>query len=90
VSEEVASEMAIGIQRLTGSDWALSTTGIAGPDGGTDEKPIGTIWVSVADSDGVYSQKLALDGNRSEIRDRTVLEALSMLLERLSDDDEDL
>jgi len=90
VSEEVASEMAIGIQRLTGSDWALSTTGIAGPDGGTDEKPIGTIWVSVADSDGVYSQKLALDGNRSEIRDRTVLEALFMLLDRLSDDDEDL
>ena len=90
VSEEVASEMALGIQRLTGSDWALSTTGIAGPDGGTDEKPVGTVWVSVADSDGVYSQKLELDGTRSEIRDCTVVEALSMLLERLSDDDDDL
>ena len=86
VSEEVASEMALGIQRLTGSDWAVSTTGIAGPDGGTEEKPVGIIWVSVADSFGVFSQKLSLDGRRSEIRDRTVIEALSMLLERLSHD----
>ena len=90
VSEEVASEMALGIQRLTGSDWAVSTTGIAGPDGGTEEKPVGTVWVSVADSVGVFSQKLSLDGRRSEIRDRTVIEALSMLLERLSHDDDAL
>jgi PncC family amidohydrolase len=90
VSEEVASEMALGIQRLTGSDWALSTTGIAGPDGGSEEKPVGTVWVSVADSAGVYSQKLVLDGDRSSIRQRTVFEALSMLLERLSDADDDL
>ena len=90
VSEEVASEMALGIQRLTGSDWAVSTTGIAGPDGGTEDKPVGTIWVSVTDSVGVFSQKLSLDGSRSEIRDRTVIEALSMLLERLSHDDDAL
>ena len=90
VSEEVASEMALGIQRLTGSDWAVSTTGIAGPDGGTEDKPVGTIWVSVTDSVGVFSQKLSLDGSRSEIRYRTVIEALSMLLERLSHDDDAL
>ena len=90
VSEEVASEMALGIQRLTGSDWAVSTTGIAGPDGGTEDKPVGTVWVSVADSVGVFSQKLSLDGSRSEIRDRTVIEVLSMLLERLSHDDDAL
>jgi PncC family amidohydrolase len=90
VSEEVASEMALGVRRLTGSDWALSTTGIAGPDGGSEEKPVGTVWVSVADSVGVYSQKLLLDGTRSNVRNRTVFEALSMLLERLSDDQDDL
>ena len=90
VSEEVASEMALGIQRLTGSDWALSTTGIAGPDGGSEEKPVGTVWVSVADSVGVYSQKFLLDGARPNVRNRTVFEALSILLERLSDDEDDL
>ena len=90
VSEEVASEMALGVQRLTGSDWALSTTGIAGPDGGFEEKPVGTVWVSVADSAAVYSHKLLLDGDRSNVRNHTVLEALSMLLERLSDDEDDL
>ena len=90
VSEEVASEMALGVQRLTGSDWALSTTGIAGPDGGSEEKPVGTVWVSVADSAAVYSNKLLLDGDRSNVRNHTVLEALSMLLERLSDDEDDL
>jgi nicotinamide-nucleotide amidase len=88
VSEEVASEMALGIKRLTGSDWAISTTGIAGPDGGTDDKPVGTVWISVADSDGVYSQMLSLSGSRSEIRESTVDEALNMLLERLCDDEE--
>jgi PncC family amidohydrolase len=82
--------MALGVQRLTGSDWALSTTGIAGPDGGSEDKPVGTVWVSVADSAGVHSQKLLLDGDRSNVRNHTVLEALSMLLERLSDDDDDL
>ena len=90
VSEEVASEIALGVQRLTGSDWALSTTGIAGPDGGSEEKPVGTVWVSVADSAAVYSHKLLLDGDRSNVRNHTVLEALSMLLERLSDDEDDL
>jgi len=88
VSEEVASEMALGIKRLTGSDWAISTTGIAGPDGGTDDKPVGTVWISVADSDGVYSQMLSLSGSRSEIRESTVDEALNMLFERLCDDEE--
>ena len=85
VSEEVASEMANGIQRLTGSDWAISTTGVAGPDGGTDEKPVGTVWISVVGCDGLFSQKLELDGDRTNVRQDSVRESLSMLLERLSD-----
>ena len=85
VSEEVASEMANGIQRLTGSDWAISTTGVAGPDGGTDEKPVGTVWISVVGCDGLFSRKLELDGDRTNVRQDSVRESLSMLLERLSD-----
>ncbi|MBU26021.1 MAG: damage-inducible protein CinA [Gammaproteobacteria bacterium] len=85
VSEEVASEMATGVKRLTGSDWAISTTGVAGPDGGSCEKPVGTVWISVVDCDGVYSKKLALDGGRVDVRQGSVQAALSMLLERLSD-----
>ena len=90
VSEEVASEMANGIQRLTGSDWAISTTGVAGPDGGSGEKPVGTVWISVIGRDGLYSQKLELDGDRTDVRQGAVRGALSMLLERLSGEDNTL
>ena len=90
VSEEVASEMARGVQRLTGSDWAISTTGVAGPDGGSGEKPVGTVWISVVGFDGVFSQKLTLDGDRRSVRQGSVSGALSMLLERLSGGDSTL
>ena len=90
VSEEVASEMANGIQRLTGSDWAISTTGVAGPDGGSGEKPVGTVWISVVGCDGLYNQKLELDGDRTDVRQGAVRGALSMLLERLSGGDSTL
>ena len=90
VSKEVASEMANGIQRLTGSDWAISATGVAGPDGGSGEKPVGTVWISVVGCDGLYSQKLELDGDRMDVRQGAVRGALSMLLERLSGEDNTL
>jgi len=90
VSEEVASEMARGVQRLTGSDWAISTTGVAGPDGGSGEKPVGTVWISVVGFDGVFSQKLTLDGDRRSVRQGSVSGALNMLLERLSGGDSTL
>ena len=90
MSEEVASEMAQSIQCLSGSDWAISTTGIAGPDGGSEDKPVGTVWISVTNSDGVFSQKLTLDGDRSAIRHGAVLAALTLLVEHLLDKDADL
>ena len=90
VSEEVAAEMALSIRRFSGSDWAISTTGIAEPDGGSEDKPVGTVWISVADSEGVFSRKLTLDGDRSAVRHDTVLTALTLLLEYLIDDDTDL
>ncbi|MFN8614803.1 MAG: competence/damage-inducible protein A [Vampirovibrionales bacterium] len=52
VSEPVAAAMAQGIQRLSGSQWALSLTGIAGPEGGSDDKPVGLVWIGLAFPDG--------------------------------------
>lgn len=87
VSEEVASEMALGILSLTGSDWGLATTGIAGPDGGTADKPIGTVWISVADKHKhkASSWKLLISSPRSVVREETVFAILDQLLGRLSD-----
>ena len=57
---------------------------------GKEEKPVGTVWISVADSEGVFSQKLTLDGDRSAVRHGTVLAALTLLLEHLVDEETDL
>ena len=54
-SEAVAKAMATGIQRMAGSDWGLATTGIAGPDGGTEEKPVGLVWIGLASPNGTVT-----------------------------------
>ena len=79
VSEECAREMAEGVRRLVGSDWALSVTGIAGPGGGTPDKPVGLVYVGRAGPDGAVVEELRLRGDRARIRERSVAMALHLL-----------
>ena len=84
VSEAVACAMAAGARHRFGADWAASLTGIAGPGGGSDEKPVGTVWVGISGPAGTTATKLQLFGSRTEIRARAVQSALLRLLQALA------
>lgn len=79
VSEECAKEMALGALKNAGADWAVSVTGIAGPDGGTPEKPVGTVWVGVAHNGSAMAKRFNFRGNRLWIRQLSVVNALNLL-----------
>lgn len=83
VSSETAEEMARGMRDRAGTDHAISVTGIAGPDGGSEEKPVGTVWFGLADSDGVKTTRVFLPGDRHLIRWRASQAALDLLRRRL-------
>ncbi len=84
VSEEVAREMAGGVRARLGSDLALATTGVAGPDGGTPEKPVGTVWLALEDGDGASNaQRVSLRGDRATVMERATTIALGMIWRRL-------
>ncbi len=79
VSETVVRQMAEGARRVSGADISVATTGIAGPSGGTAQKPVGLVFVAVASPDQTLVKELRLQGNRQEIRAQTVEYALKML-----------
>lgn len=82
VSPQTAAEMAEGVRKLSGSSIGASTTGIAGPDGGTEEKPVGLVYIAVAYENGTYVKKLNLSGNREKVRTLAVKNVLYMIMKK--------
>jgi len=76
VSAQTAEEMAIGCRRLFQTNYAIATTGISGPTGGTEEKPLGTVWIAIASEKGVVSKKYVFRTARVQHQERTVNQAL--------------
>ncbi len=83
VSEQVVRQMAEGVKRVVGTDWSIATSGIAGPTGGTADKPVGTIWIAVSGPDGTTAQCLHLGTLREQNILRTAQAALAMAIRRL-------
>jgi nicotinamide-nucleotide amidase len=79
VSEEVVKQMASNIRSLFKTDYSIAISGIAGPDGGTAEKPVGTTWIAVAGPSGIKTGKFLFGDNRERNIRRAALQALNML-----------
>ena len=85
VSEETARAMALGAKKRLGADYALSTTGVAGPGGATPQAPLGCVCLGLACPDGtVTSQRCIFEGSRAQVRAQAVDKALEMLMEHMS------
>jgi nicotinamide-nucleotide amidase len=81
VSAETASEMVAGALANSEADWAVAVTGIAGPDGGSEEKPVGTVYIAWKNKNGFSRVEiLSLSGNRHQIRKQTVMKAIEGIL----------
>ena len=84
VSEVVALEMAEGVRRITGADYAIATTGIAGPGGGSKHKPVGTVWMAIATPEGSRAVMRNSGTDRGQIISRASAYAIEMLYEELT------
>lgn len=83
VSEETALEMALGCRRAAGADIGIGITGIAGPDGGTAEKPVGLVYIGCSLREQLFARRFVFSGNRSKIRESSVANALTLLREAI-------
>ena len=83
VSEAVVRAMAEGARARAGTDWAVAVSGIAGPDGGSPDKPVGTVWLAWAGAAGTHAERHHFAGDRGAVRQQTVQRALSGLLEQM-------
>ena len=83
VSSQVAEQMANGAAQAANAELAIAVTGIAGPDGGSAEKPVGTVWFGLHHPDGTISHRIQFDGDRAAVREQTIHHALTLCIERL-------
>jgi PncC family amidohydrolase len=83
VSQIVAEKMAIGVRHQLNCTFGISITGVAGPKGGSKEKPVGTVWLGVVGPNFVYSEKKLFSGDRQQIRKSSVECALHLLTEKI-------
>jgi len=81
VSGFVAEAMAVGVVAATMADCGIAVTGVAGPEGGTPEKPVGTVWIAVTLPSGTTSRLFNFTGSREEVRQQTVQAAMDLFLE---------
>lgn len=86
VSEAVVRQMAEGARRATGADYAIATTGIAGPTGGTPETPVGTVWIAVATPECTVSERFYGGSGRLDVIDRASTAAIDLLMTQLQSD----
>jgi nicotinamide-nucleotide amidase len=86
VSQDVVREMAISARRILESDYAVATSGIAGPDGGTEKKPVGTVWIAVASESGTITEHRVFGNDRTTNIKRFSLAALNLLRKQIIND----
>ncbi len=83
VSEQTAREMVLGAIKAAKADMAVATTGIAGPGGGTKEKPVGLVYIACGSADGIVVERCLFNGSRKEIRQASVEHALGLLFKEI-------
>jgi nicotinamide-nucleotide amidase len=83
VSNEVAKAMAEGVRQIAGADIGISTTGIAGPTGGTPEKPVGLVWIAYSDRNETLALKFNLGDDRRRVKERAAQAALELVRRKL-------
>ncbi len=80
VSQQVVEQMALGALKNSHADIAVAVTGIAGPTGGTEQKPVGTVWIAWASDKNLSKEKFLFQGNREKVREQTAKKAIEGLL----------
>ena len=84
VSEEVCLAMTGGLKQRTGADYALAITGVAGPGGGTKEKPVGMVFIGICAPEGIECLKFTFAGDRGQVRRRSAVKAAELLFRTLT------